>query len=138
MTSHTTWSNWFINHFSNDTSNRNVQAFSNFLSSEENKVEKLWLLVEEVETVILAANANKNIMIMHFPKTFGGTRSRPNKKVICMIGMGSQAVSVLIDLNSALVDCNIIVPTVQELSDCKKNARCSQYSSSRRHWTCRI
>jgi hypothetical protein len=37
-----------------------------------------------------------------------------------MIGAGSQAVSIFIDLNSALANCNIIVPTVQELLDCKK------------------
>ncbi len=32
--------------------------------------------------------------------------------------MGSQAVSVLIDLNSALANFNIIVPTVLDLSGC--------------------
>ena len=36
-----------------------------------------------------------------------------------MLGMGPQAVSVQVDLNSALADCNIIVPTVQELAECR-------------------
>jgi hypothetical protein len=56
---------------------------------------------------------------MHFPKNFEGTRTQPNNKVVCTIGRCSRAVSILINLNSALADCNIIVPTVQELSDCK-------------------
>jgi hypothetical protein len=74
MTTHTTWSNWSINHFSNDPGNNNLQAFSNILSSEENKVKKLQSLVEEFDTVILAAIANKNITIMHSsPKDSGGT-----------------------------------------------------------------
>jgi hypothetical protein len=30
-------------------------------------------LVEEIDTVILAADANKRIMILHSPKNFGGT-----------------------------------------------------------------
>ena len=114
-----TWLDWFINRTSNDAGNRNLQAFSDILSSESNGAEKLRSLVEEIDTVILAANANNNIMIMHSPKNLGGTRSQPDNKVVCMLGMGPQAVSVQIDLNSALADCNIIVPTVQELAECR-------------------
>ncbi len=33
--------------------------------------------------------------------------------------MGTQLVSVLVNLNSALANCNIIVPTVSKLSRCK-------------------
>jgi hypothetical protein len=33
--------------------------------------------------------------------------------------MGTQSVSVLVDLNLALANCNIIVPIVDELSRCK-------------------
>ena len=56
--------------------------------------------------------------MLHSPKNFGGTRTRPANKLVCMIGMGSQAVSVLVDLNSALANCNIIVPPVLNLSGC--------------------
>jgi hypothetical protein len=58
-------------------------------------------------------------MIIHSTKNSEGTRTLPDNKVVCMIRMGSKAKSVLIDLNSALVDCNLIVHTVQELSNCK-------------------
>ncbi len=56
--------------------------------------------------------------MLHSPKNCGGTRTRPAHKVVCMIGMGSQAVSVLVNLNSALANCNIIGPTVLDLSGC--------------------
>ena len=115
----TTWLDWFLNHISNDAGNRNLQAFSDILSSGATNTEKLQSLVEETDTVILAANASNNIMIMHSPRNIGGTRSRPDDKVICMLGMGSQAISVLIDLNSAFADCNIVVPTVQQLAECE-------------------
>jgi hypothetical protein len=36
-----------------------------------------------------------------------------------MLRMGTQSVNVLVDLNSALANCNIIVPTIDELSGCK-------------------
>jgi len=75
--------------------------------------------VEEIDTVILAADANNKIMILHSPKNFGGTRSRPDNKVVCMLGLGAHAMCVLIDLRTALADCLIMVPVVTDLSDCK-------------------
>jgi hypothetical protein len=56
--------------------------------------------------------------MLHSPKNFVGTRTRPANKLVCMIGMGFQAVSVLVDLNLALASCNIIVPTVLKLLGC--------------------
>ncbi len=95
-----------------------MQAFSDILSSNDNDVTKPRQLVEEIDTVILAADANNRIMILHSPKNFCGTQTRPENKVVCMLGMGTQAVSILVKLNSALTNCNIIVPTVNKLSGC--------------------
>jgi hypothetical protein len=120
MATHTTLFNWFINHASNDAGNQNLKAFSKILSSNDNNVTKLRRLVKEIDTVILAADANNRIMILHSPKNFGGTQTSPKNKLVCMLGMGTQAVSILIDLNLALVNCNVIVPTVNKLSGCKK------------------
>jgi hypothetical protein len=88
MQTHSTWANWFINHANNDTGNWNLEAFSNILSSGDSNKAKLRALVEEIDTVILAADLNKNIMILHSPKNSGGTRSRPEDKVVCMLGVG--------------------------------------------------
>jgi hypothetical protein len=46
MTMHTTLSDWFVNHESNDTGNRNLQAFSNSLSLGALDAEKLQPLVK--------------------------------------------------------------------------------------------
>ncbi len=95
-----------------------MKAFSNILSSNDNDVTKLRQLVEEIDTVILAADANNRIMILHSPKNFGRTQTRPKNKVVCMLGMGTQAVSILVNLNLALANCNIMVPTANKLSGC--------------------
>ena len=76
-------------------------------------------MVEEIDTVILAADANNKIMILRSPENFGGTRSRPDNKVVCMLGLGAHATCVFIDLRSALANCNIVVPAVTDLSDCE-------------------
>ena len=101
---HTNWAGYFVNHASNEAGNRNLQAFSDILGSEVSTEAKLRDLVDELDTVILAADANRNIMLLHSPKNFGGTRSRPDNKVTCMIGFGARAASILPDLNSAFVD----------------------------------
>ena len=75
--------------------------------------------MEEIDTVILAADANNKIMILHSPKNFGGTRSRPNNKVVCMLGLGAHTMYDFIDLRTALADCQIVVPAVTDLSDCE-------------------
>ncbi len=80
---------------------------------------KLRSLVKEIDTVILAADASRNIMILHSPKNFGGTRTLPDNKVSCMLGLGSQAICILIDLKTALTNCNIVVPTVHKLYECE-------------------
>ena len=74
--------------------------------------------MEEINTVTLAADANNKIMILHSPENFGGTRSRPDNKVVCMLGLGAHATYVLIDIRTA-AECQIVVPAVTDLSDCE-------------------
>jgi hypothetical protein len=104
MQAHSTWADFFSNHTSNDTRNRNLQAFSDILGAEVSNEAKLRDLVDEIDTVILGADPNKNIMPFNSPKNFGGTRSRPNNKVLCMLGFGARATAVLLDLNSAFTN----------------------------------
>jgi hypothetical protein len=51
-------------------------------------------------------------MLLHSPKKFGGTRSRPDNK------LGARATCILPDLNSTLADIRIVVPSVQDLAGC--------------------
>ncbi len=113
------WTEWFSSHPNIKDGNRNMSAFSSILKAGFSEEEKLWSLVEEIDTVILAADANNKIMIFRSPKNFGGTRSRPDNKVVCMLGLGTHVTYVLIDLRTALADCQIVVPAVTDLSHCK-------------------
>lgn len=119
MNKQPTWTHWFVNHSSNDAGNENLPAFSSTLGAEFSNEAKLKDLVEDIDTVILAADANKNLALFHSPKNFGGTRTRPDNKVACMIGFGNKATAVLLDLNSAFQSLQIRVPGVLELAGCK-------------------
>ena len=91
-----------------------MAAFSSILEAGSSQEEKLRSLVEEIDTIILAANASNKIMILHSPKNIGGTRSMPDSKVVCMLGLGAHAqrtTQVLVNLRTA--------PAVTDLSDCE-------------------
>ena len=119
MQTHSSWANWFVNHGNNDAGNKNIQAFSDILSSGDSNKVKLQALVEDIDTVILAADSNNTIMILHSPKNLRGRRSRPKNKVVCILGVGSQGTCVLLDLKTAFKDIELIVPTVHDLAKCK-------------------
>jgi hypothetical protein len=118
MQTHSSWANWLINHDSNDAGNRILQAFRNILSLGDSNYAKLQALVKEIDTVILATNASGNIMVLHSPKNFGGTRTHPDNKIVCMLGLGPHSICVLLDLKTAFTDLSIVVPSVQDLAGC--------------------
>ncbi len=62
------WSDWFTNHTSNDAGNKKMQAYSDILSSTDSDFEKLRSLVKDIDTVFLAADKTRNVMIFHSPK----------------------------------------------------------------------
>jgi hypothetical protein len=65
-----------------------MQAYSDTLSSNDLDFEKIKSLVEDIDTVNLAADETRNVMIFHSQKNFGGMRPRPENKVVGMIGLG--------------------------------------------------
>lgn len=91
MVTHTTWSEWFINHPSNDAGNCNLQAFSKTLSSGKTAATKLKQVTEDINTVILGANGSRKIMFFHSPRNFKGTRTRQGNKLVCRLGMGPRS-----------------------------------------------
>ena len=74
--------------------------------------------MEEIDTVILAADANKKLALFQSPKNFGGTKTRPDDKVACLIGLGNKATPVIFDLESAFQSLRIRVPGVFKLAAC--------------------
>jgi hypothetical protein len=87
------WNDWLTNHTSNDADKRNMQAHINILSLTDLYFEKLRLLVEDIDTIILAADKTRNVMIFHSPKNYGGMRTRPKNKVVGMIRNPNQSTS---------------------------------------------
>ena len=88
------------------------------MSSENSDDARVKSLTEEVDTVILIANENRKVVVIHSPKNHGGTRTRPTNKVSCLIGTGPQATCVILNEKQAIVDCNIMTPDLDDLRGC--------------------
>lgn len=106
----------------NDDGNKNLAEFSLALSSDETLDARIKNITEE-NTVILTAGQNGMLQMFHSIVNLGGTRFRREHKVIALMGMGSRAASVLLDIELALADCNITTPTLEEIKSCNSIAQ---------------
>ena len=94
-----------------------MRLFSLLMSSKRSSVERLNSLTGDEDTVIFIADENKKVTVIHSPKHHGGTRT-PTDKISCLIGLGPQAVCVILNESQAVLDCNIHTPTLDELEEC--------------------
>ena len=113
-----TWKQFFLSHPENEQGNSNMGAFSIALKAGNSKIEKLSALTEE-GTVFVAADSDMQIALFHHPKNLGGTRSRATDKIVSLVGFGSETTCVQINEKIALLDCNTVTPTLDELSACE-------------------
>ena len=99
-----------------------MKAFSNSMGSSRSIGERMNALTEEVDTVVLIVDENKNIAVVHSPKNPGGTRTRPTHKISCMVGIGPKATCVVLSEDQAVLECNIKTPALNVLKACTSKA----------------
>ena len=88
-----TWRQHFGNLPSNKDGDRNMDSFSLALAARESFQMKIGNLVVDVDSISFVANNNKRIQPIHSPKNLGGTRTRNENKIVCLVGMDSQGFS---------------------------------------------
>ena len=69
------WKQHYLSLSGREEGNRNTFTYSNSMDSSRSFVKKLIALTEGVKTVILLADKDKRITIVHGPKNFGGMRN---------------------------------------------------------------
>ena len=116
----TSWKQHFASLPENDDGDRNMMAFSVALAAGQTSSEKLKQLVDEIESIILVANEKNEITIIHSISNLGGTRSRPENKIVGLVGTGARATCVLLAWEKAVDDCNLITPTFDDIENCEE------------------
>eukprot|EP00957_Ditylum_brightwellii_P051309 3890115-Ditylum_brightwellii.AAC.1 len=59
---------------------------------------------------VFTADTEKQVAILHSFKMIGGTRACRPKKMICFLGMGTEAACVEVNIASIIKECNFRVP----------------------------
>jgi hypothetical protein len=86
----------------NDKANKNMTAFTEALAPSMTITEQLNALVEDVNAAVLLVGPNNSIQRTHSWTKFGGTQSRPNISIVCLIGTGPRAHAVTVNHKQAV------------------------------------
>lgn len=114
----TTWSQHFKSLPSNDQGNKDSASFSQATFSNLERKERLRNLTESQEYVIATAEGTKKVQLIHSPKNVGGTRIRPEHKVLGLIGTSDGSVGVIVDHESLTNECEIRTPKIEDIKAC--------------------
>ena len=116
------WLTFFDNRLDNEVGNYNSSAFTKAWSQLTSPVEKKSFIDNDANLVVLAANANRTVTLLHSFSNVGGLFMSPNDKHVCFIGTNKEAIAVKIDLDSITSVLNIVTPTSRNIVDCETAA----------------
>ena len=104
----------------NNSGNDNLEVYSNAANPAKlNQNERIKALTEEQDAIILLANAMKNITIIHSVKDLGGTRSRPENKIVALQGLSNDATAIVVDKESTTQALELKTPPAADIADCE-------------------
>ena len=82
----TNWPVFFDNRHDNDLRNQNSSVLSEAWSQMTTPIKKKAFVSNDNKIVILAANSNNTIAVLHSFKNIGGTPLRPIDNFVCFVG----------------------------------------------------
>ena len=92
--------------------------FSSAWSQQTTPNKKVAFISNDSDIVLLAANANKTVTILHSFKNIGGTPLRPSNKFVCFMGTSVNAIAVAINMASITGNKNFRSPSIESLFAC--------------------
>jgi hypothetical protein len=101
----------------NESGNRNIAGFTGAMDAEANLEVQMTRLTQPLG-LLLIVNNSKKVSIIHHPHNFGGTLFRPTHKVGCLVGMGPNATSVILDHRLALSPVTAVLPPIGNIKAC--------------------
>jgi hypothetical protein len=116
---HLDWKTFFAARADNEQGNKNTSVYTEAWSPDTNDNERFQTLTADPDNVLLVTNNDNKIHALHSFKVVGGSVLRPNStKLICLLGTGTNATTLLVDKQSLLTRNNLVTPTIDELSKC--------------------
>ncbi len=84
------------------------------------------MLTSNPKMVIFAAGKNNKLLTFHSFKNAGGTLLHPDNKLMCLLGIGASATAIEVNFKKLVANCNLVTPTIEELSKCKTASKVSE------------
>jgi hypothetical protein len=116
-------SNSWAEHLKNLTgskeANKNMKAFTDALAPLKSIPSQIDALVEDINAGILLVGCKNSILRTHSWKRFGGTRSRPDYNIFCLIGTGPIGQGVTVDIIGATSAKQVSILSAMEISNCR-------------------
>jgi hypothetical protein len=103
----------------NYEANKNMTVFTEALAPSTTTSKQLNSLVEEVIAAVLLVGPNNSIQRTYSWAKFGGTQSRSNTSIVCLIGTGPRAHAVTVDHKQAVALTTTSIPSSTEITNCK-------------------
>ncbi len=76
--------------------------------------------------VIFTTGENKKLLTFHSFKNAGGTLLCLDNKLMCLLGTGASATAIEVNFKELMANCNLVTPTIEELSKCKTASKVSE------------
>ena len=114
----TNWKQHYASLASNNDGNKMMMNFSKSITESLSDKDKINALTEETDSVIFIADDQGSITVIHSPTKLGGTRSRPELKIVCLVGMGPLATAVVLNDKQAIAIFKIATPEKDKFHDC--------------------
>ena len=93
------WFTFFDNFLDNEAGNYNSSDFTKAWSQLTSPVEKKSFIANDANLVLLAANANRTVSLIHSFSNVGGSFMSSNDKHVCFIGTNEEAKAININLD---------------------------------------
>jgi hypothetical protein len=84
------------------------------------------MLTSNLNIVIFAAGKNKKLLTFHSFKNAGGMLLCPDNKLMCLLGTRASATAIEVNFKEPVAKCNLVTPTIEELSECKTASEVSE------------
>jgi hypothetical protein len=113
------WAKHLKNLGGDKDANKHMKAFTNALAPSKTIPKQVNALIKDVDAGILLVGPKNSILQTHSWKCFGGTRSRPDYDIFCLIGMGPIGQGVSVDTVSVTSAYPISILSATEISNCR-------------------
>jgi hypothetical protein len=112
------WSTHFTTFSGSDAVNANMVLFEDTMDAQKSKMEKINNLMEDDDTIALNTGKDRKMKALHSFKKLGGTRIRPDMKLICLFGSGARAYGIVVDSDKITESKEITLPNANVLWEC--------------------